>query len=47
MLGIDKAIAVELAPEIEQAIAELIVVHWAQKEDVQREIRKRLRRLYY
>ncbi len=42
---IDKAIALELAPEIEQAIAELIVIDWVQKEDVQREMRKRLRRL--
>ena len=42
---IDKAIAVKLAPEIEQAIAEVIVVDWVHKEDVQRKMRKRLRRL--
>ena len=43
---IDKAIAVELAPEIEDAIAKLIVVDWVNKEDVQREMRKRLRKLF-
>ena len=42
---INKAIAAALAPEIEKAIAELIVIDWVQKEDVQREMRKRLRRL--
>ncbi len=43
---IDKAIAVALAPEIKGAIAKLIVVDWINKEDVQREMRKRLRRLF-
>ena len=43
---IDKAIAVVLAPEIKSAIAKLIVVDWVNKEDVQREMRKRLRRLF-
>ena len=42
---IKKVIAAALAPEIEKAIAELIVIDWIQKEDVQREMRKRLRRL--
>ena len=43
---IDKAIAEKLAPEIKDAIAKLIVVDWFNKEDVQREMRKRLRRLF-
>ncbi|MCC5661448.1 type I restriction endonuclease subunit R [Nostoc sp. XA010] len=43
--GIEQALTIDVAKEIESTLQSLIVVDWVNKEDVQREMRKHLRRL--
>jgi type I restriction enzyme R subunit len=42
--GVSEAVAADLAEDIESTLKKLVVVDWVIKEDVQREMRKRLRR---